>query len=424
MNPVPRALYVHVPFCRRRCFYCDFPIAVLGEWQPVRGNRPDGQPDPTAPRQAIDGGSSGRVRAYVADLLQDIAQTHAQFPSRSLTTVFLGGGTPSLLSVEQLAAILEAIDRTFGLEKGAEISIEMDPGTFDRPKLAGFLAAGVKRVSLGVQAFQDELLAVCGRSHRVAEITKAIATIQDLAVENWSLDLISGLPHQTAAQWQESLHRAIAAAPTHLSVYDLIVEPKTAFAHRYHPGVAPLPSDRQAADFYRQAAQTLRAAGYQHYEISNYARPGYACRHNQVYWHNLPYWGLGSGATGYVDGARRARPRRLADYGEWVARGGKEAELAAATEPAETRTDRLLDTLMLGLRLAEGIGRDRLHEEFGPEFAAAAWAAIVETVQPMVDRGWVSLQTEPEARLALRDPEGFLLSNQVLSSLFNRLTRL
>lgn len=442
---VARSLYVHIPFCRRRCFYCDFPIAVLGDFQTIRGDRSDGQPDPSAAKRPSDGGNSRAVAQYVDTLIQELAQTADRDRTQvvPLDTVFFGGGTPSLLAVDQLARILAAIDRHFGLAAAAEISIELDPGTFDRTKLAGFLAAGVNRFSLGVQAFQDNLLAACGRSHRLADIETAIDLLQAAQVTNWSLDLIASLPHQTADDWQDSLDRAIAAEPAHLSVYDLIVEPKTAFARRYQPGVAPLPSDDQAADFYRQASAQLRSAGYNHYEISNYARPGQECRHNLVYWRNQDYWAAGLGATSYIQGDRQARPRRMADYQAWVAAGCPTEPIDAIAAPALTaqattidhapdqpidpqvdpQVDRLLETLMVGLRLARGVERSQLITDLGDRFGAAAWDRTITAIKPFVAQAWVAIETDPAPRLYLTDPEGFLMSNQVLAHLFDRLPR-
>lgn len=426
-----RSAYVHVPFCRRRCFYCDFPIAVVGEFRPVRGGDPSGPPDPLAPKVPLSGENSGAIAQYVTLLGQEIETVAAQGRSSSnasnslepLETVFFGGGTPSLLSPEQLGFILGLLDRHWGIAAGAEVAIEMDPGTFDRAKLADFVAAGINRVSLGVQAFEDELLAACGRSHRCADVDRAVAAIAAVDLNNWSLDLIAGLPHQTIERWRWGLERAIALGPPHLSVYDLTVEPGTPFGKWYEAGCAPLPSDRATAEMYRCASEVLRGAGYHHYEISNYARSGFECRHNRVYWHNRPYYGFGMGAASHLGGGRFTRPRNRAAYGDWVAGG-----CAIAADPT-TETDRLLETLMLGLRLAAGLSVATLRDRFGP----AAIAAIETVLKPHRDRGLVvalddrgtaldpTIALGDSDRIALTDPEGFLLSNQVLSDCFEAL---
>lgn len=364
---------------------------------------------------------------YVTNVVREIAVTAMPIEQPlPLATVFFGGGTPSLVPTSQLARVLSALEDTFGIATGAEIAIEIDPATFNAATLADYRALGINRVSLGVQAFQDELLAACGRSHRVEDIWAAIAAVRASGIENFSLDLISGLPHQTPAQWAESLEMAIAAEPTHLSSYDLTVEAVTPFGRQYQPGASPLPDDETTAQMYRDARQRLTEAGFEHYEISNYARAGYQCRHNRVYWENCPFYGFGMGAASYVGNVRALRPRTREAYFAWV------EQLATGTLPPVLETtprDRLLETLMLGLRLAEGMELDALAAEFGEEVLAA----IAACLRPYADRGWVEaispageplsfeLPLLPPGRLRLRDPEGFLFSNVILSGLFEQL---
>ncbi|MBD2153787.1 radical SAM family heme chaperone HemW [Leptolyngbya sp. FACHB-16] len=380
------AAYIHIPFCRRRCFYCDFPISVVGDTR--RGE------------------NSGAIAEYVTHLCQEIQQTSVAGPP--LETIFFGGGTPSLLAIAQLETILNTLQQKFGIAPGAEISMEMDPGTFDRTHVEGYEAAGVNRVSLGVQAFQAELLQVCGRTHQPEDIPVALDLVRQAGIKNVGIDLISGLPQQTLEQWEESLRRAIALSPTHLSVYDLIVEPGTAFARQYRPGEGPLPPEETAAQMYRLAQHLLTAAGYEHYEISNYAQPGYACRHNRVYWENRPYYGFGMGAASYVGGQRFTRPRTRQSYYDWL-QEGMVVDAAVATTG-----NRLLDALMLGLRLADGINLTTLKQEFGDEVVAL----ILKTLTPYEGAGWVERPQLEQVRLS--DPEGFLLSNTILAALFER----
>lgn len=350
------------------------------------------------------------IQRYVEILRSEILATPPG--DRPLETIFFGGGTPSLLSVPQLAKLIDTVDRRFGLADDAELSIEMDPGTFDLAKLRGFLDAGITRISFGAQAFQDELLAVCGRSHSVADIYAAYDLLERAGVENVSFDLISGLPHQTPQQWQDSLDRAIALRPAHLSLYDLIVEPKTVFSRRYDADAAPLPDGDTAAQLYRTAQQQLTAAGYDHYEISNYARPGLACRHNQTYWYNRPYFGFGMGATSYTSGRRLARPRTRAEYADWVRdyirHGG------SFDAPTVSEADFVLETLMLRLRLAAGIS----HEELRQNLSGETRDRLERAIAPDVQSGWV---VRDEAGIRLSDPEGFLFSNTVLAQLFETL---
>jgi oxygen-independent coproporphyrinogen-3 oxidase len=386
VSGIPSAAYIHVPFCRRRCFYCDFPISVLGD--------------------RLRGETSGTVSEYVEMLCKEIAI--APDFGQPLETIFFGGGTPSLLSVQQLQRILTALKQKFDISPSAEISMEIDPGTFDLAHIQGYRSAGINRVSLGVQAFHTDLLQVCGRSHTVADIFAAVELIHQVGVPEFSIDLISGLPHQTLDRWQECLEKAVAIAPTHISIYDLTIEPGTAFGRYYKPGAAPLPTDEMTVQMYRMAQQILTGAGYEHYEISNYAKLGHQCRHNRVYWENRPYYGFGMGAASYVEGKRFTRPRKTKEYYQWVETGCViDCEV---TSPDEI----LLETLMLGLRLAEGVSLEVLAEQFGED--------KVEEIRKCCDlyfeKGWMEVVGE---RLRLTDPDGFLFSNVVLAKLFAEL---
>jgi oxygen-independent coproporphyrinogen-3 oxidase len=380
---MPTSVYLHIPFCRRRCYYCDFPVSVVGD-------RARGETNPA-------------IADYVNILCQEIKL--ASSFGAPLQTVFLGGGTPSLLAANQVEQLLQALDQQLGLATNAEISLEVDPGTFTLTQLQAYRAAGVNRLSLGAQAFQDQLLADCGRSHTVSQIEQAVEIIQQAGFSNFSLDLISGLPGQSLEQWQASLDQAIALMPTHLSAYDLVLEPGTVFGKRYQPEDIRLPTDHTSAQMYRLAGSTLAAAGYQHYEISNYAQAGWQCRHNRVYWLNQPYYGFGMGATSYITGQRFSRPRTRREYYEWIKTG------AAIAIPAVTLLDEWLETLMLGLRLSEGLALADLQAKF-----SSAW---VTRLQPLLaaasDRGWLKISAD---RIYLTDPEGFLFSNQVLRSLW------
>jgi putative oxygen-independent coproporphyrinogen III oxidase len=374
------------------------------------------------------GDNSGAIVQYINGLNQEILTTPTS--GQPLQTVFFGGGTPSLLSVGQLEQVLKVLDQQFGIDSSAELSIEIDPGTFDLAQLQGYLAAGINRVSLGVQAFQQELLQACGRSHTADDVYAAVELIRQAGVSNFSLDLISGLPHQTLEQWEESLQQAIALNPTHLSVYDLIVEPVTAFGRQYKPGAKPLPSDEMTAQMYRLADQVLSSAGYEHYEISNYAKTGYQCRHNRVYWENRAYYGFGMGAASYVQGQRFTRPRTRREYSQWVEELGRNGGAIAC--PQTPTSEILLDTLMLGLRLAEGLRLADLAQQFG----SAAVDQILITLKPYFRQGWVELfdtetcclvepefevnQFSPTLSLQLSKPEGFLFSNVVLTALFEQ----
>lgn len=383
---IPNSAYLHIPFCRRRCFYCDFPVSVIGN--------------------NLRGETSGTISQYVEMLLQEIALSPVV--GQPLMTIFFGGGTPSLLSTQQLAQILSALEQRFGISTGAEISMEIDPGTFDLVHIQGYRFLGVNRVSLGVQAFEEDLLQMCGRSHSVSDIFASVDLIRQVGIPDFSLDLISGLPHQTLDRWEDSLAKAVAIAPTHISIYDLTIEPGTAFGRYYKAGDQPLPSDQTTVNMYRMAQQILTKAGYEHYEISNYAQPGHQCRHNRVYWENRPYYGFGMGAASYIEGKRFTRPRKTKEYYQWVENGC--VIDCHVTPPDEV----LLETLMLGLRLKEGVSLSMLAEKFGDKKVEE----ICTCLQPYHQKDWVKIDKK---RLFLSDPEGFLFSNIVLSALFRDL---
>lgn len=377
------AAYIHIPFCRRRCYYCDFPIFVIGD--------------------RLRGEISAGIQKYIANLAEEIKNTNIY--GRDLRTVFFGGGTPSLLSVDQIHQVLTVLDKRFGICKDAEISMEVDPGTFDLVDISGFCHAGINRISLGVQAFQKELLQFCGRSHTREDIFMAIEMIRQVKVPEFSMDLISGLPHQTLAIWQNSLEHSVEIAPNHISIYDLTIESGTAFDRYFQSGNQPLPEDGTTVKMYCLARQILTDAGYEHYEISNYSQTGHQCRHNRVYWENLPYYGFGMGAASYLEGKRFTRPRKTQQYYQWVKDGCiMNCEVTSSGEM-------LLDTLMLGLRLAEGVGMEMLAEKFGGE----NMEKIRKTLKPFIEKGWVHIVG---GRIKLSDPEGFLFSNMVLSVLF------
>lgn len=378
---IPSSAYVHIPFCRRRCFYCDFPTSVVGDQR--------------------NGNNSGTIALYVEKLCEEIDLCN-NF-GKPLRTIFFGGGTPSLLTVSQLERILERLDRQFGMLPDAEISMEIDPGTFNLEQIQGFKSVGVNRFSLGVQAFQAELLKACGRTHTVEDIYISIDLICQAGIENFSLDLISGLPHQTIEIWQDSLARAIALSPTHISTYDLTIEPQTPFGKQLKPGEKPLPSDELTADLYRFAQRTLTNAEFEHYEISNYAKPGYQCQHNRVYWENRSFYGFGMGATSYLKGDRVSRPRKLREYYDWIGKPQSDAEI--------TKTDLMLDSLMVGLRLQEGIDLEQFRERFGE----SAIAQVLQCLAPFQRTNWIEIMPK---NLRLTDPEGFLFSNVILTKLF------
>ncbi|KAJ3701699.1 hypothetical protein LUZ61_005404 [Rhynchospora tenuis] len=409
----PTSAYIHLPFCRKRCHYCDFPIVALGS----SSSQPGYDNDP-------------RISNYIQVLIREIKATKLESDIQPpLETVFFGGGTPSLVSPHLIASLLDVLKSKFGLSDEPEISIEMDPGTFDNKKLSEMIELGVNRVSLGVQSFQEELLQVCGRAHALKEVYEAIEMVSSCeGLENWSMDLISSLPHQTERMWEESLKCTVDAGPTHVSVYDLQVEQGTKFEQLYTPGVFPLPTDVQSADFYKMASKTLTEAGYNHYEISSYAKDAYQCKHNLMYWQNKSFYGFGLGSASYTNGIRFSRPKRLNEYVEWVQRL-EVGTVGYGTGDVEVK-DMAMDVVMLSLRTARGLDL----KEFGKEFGWQLASKLCEAFRPFVDRGLVVPLDQDRIVLSsdefelgkgertyfirLSDPDGFLLSNELISVAF------
>ncbi|KAJ8553986.1 hypothetical protein K7X08_024664 [Anisodus acutangulus] len=415
----PTSAYVHLPFCRKRCHYCDFPILALGSSSPQSNDDP-------------------RILNYIDILCREIKATSITPSNKksTLETVFFGGGTPSLVPPKLVSLVLDTLDVKFGVSHDAEISIEMDPGTFDAVKLKALMKLGVNRVSLGVQAFQEELLKSCGRAHGVEEIHEAIDIVGSCGVENWSVDLISSLPHQKPHMWEQSLSLTIQANPTHVSVYDLQVEQDTKFGSLYTAGEFPLPSENQAADFYRMASEMLRDAGYEHYEISSYCKSGYQCKHNYTYWTNKPFYAFGLGSASYLNGLRFSRPKKLKDYMGYV-QNLENGLVNCCQDSKVDAQDIAMDVVMLSLRTAKGLDL----KSFGKAFGSSTILSLCEVYKPYIESGHVvcldeqrreiiaeefsSLLSEGDkidevlAYIRLSDPDGFLLSNELISLAFN-----
>ena len=400
---LPRAAYLHIPFCHRRCFYCDFPVVPLGD-------RADGAQGPGA----------ASVAAYLALLHQEIALARQGPP---LSTVYLGGGTPSLLTPAQVGALLEALQQRFGIAPGAEITLEADPASFDRHRLLGWLAAGINRISLGGQSLDDGVLAALGRRQRRTDVVEAAAWLDAAkgrgALRSWSLDLIQGLPPfsgarapaEVLAHWHQQLRQALALGPPHFSVYDLIVEPGTVFARQQERGQLRLPDEDLGADLMEATARVLRQAGYGRYEISNYALPGHASRHNRVYWSGAGWWGFGLGATSALGGKRQARPRTREQYAAWIEAGAREGELGGGKDGdgplgAGPPIDELL---MVGLRRREGVPLRQMLGQQG--FDRQAESELRLRLAAFEQRGLLRVEG---GRWRLQDPEGLALSNAVL----------
>ncbi len=320
---------------------------------------------------------------------------------RRARTIFFGGGTPSLLSATQIERLLHACRRAFAVDEEAEITLEANPGTLDQEHLTGLRAAGVNRLSMGAQSFDAELLRTLGRIHSPADIRQAVYSARAAGFTSINLDLMFGLPAQTIEHWRETLNQALALHPEHLSLYSLIIEEGTPFYTWTQEGKI-IPADEDlCADMYEYADERLQAAGYENYEISNWALPGHQCRHNLTYWHNLPYLGMGAGAYSSFGGRRFSNVLEPLEYIRLLkARLRPEAD-------SETvgRVQEMTETAFLGLRTAMGLHLPTFEQRFGEPFAQF----VGERLHVIGEAGLVE-QTQDWLRLSKR---GRLLGNKV-----------
>lgn len=365
-------VYLHVPFCLSKCPYCDF-CSFPGS------------------------GDEDRER-YVAAVIREIAER--DYPNRPATSVFFGGGTPSLLSAGQFERLLSAVSEKHPLSGEAEITFEMNPATADREKLRALRSLGFNRVSIGCQSTNEEELKALGRAHTAKGFFDAYEDVLASGFGNVNVDLMYGIPAQTADSFQKTLDAVLSLAPTHLSAYGLIIEEGTPFFERRDS--LGLPGDDVEADLYAMAQKKLRDAGYVHYEISNYARPGYECRHNLLYWREGDYAGYGLAAASHFGNVRTTNTRRMSSY------------LPAPAAATEEKTviegaDAEYEYIMLALRLSEGIDEDVFRRRFGQYFKSKYEAKLA----PFFARG---LLVSDGKRTALTD-EGLYLSSALLREL-------
>ncbi len=391
MRPEPLSLYLHVPFCSLKCAYCDFNSYA---------------------------GLDDLVEPYCDALGQEIRLWGKVAGERPVPTIFFGGGTPSLLPLPQIERIMAALRDSFALEEDAEISLEANPGTVDLDYLLRLRAAGVNRISFGVQSFHDDELASLDRIHSADEAAECYGWAREAGFERVNLDLIYGLSEQPMERWQQTLERAIDLAPDHLSLYALTVEEGTKLAYDIDHGRMPEPDVDQQAEMYEWSCERMARAGYQQYEISNWCRPGHECRHNLVYWRNGDWLGLGPGAHSHWGGYRFAdvySPRRYIELVNETAASGIDASVGArellrrmrqVTYIEEQSPEAAMaDAAILGLRLNEGIDLAQFEQRYQTELDSAYGPVISEMTA-------AGLLGRSNGRLHLT-PRGRLLANEV-----------
>jgi oxygen-independent coproporphyrinogen-3 oxidase len=395
-NPVetPRALYCHIPFCVSRCHYCDFVTYA---------------------------GLEARLPAYVAALCQEVVEVGERTPlGLVIDTVYLGGGTPSLLEPASLQQLGAAIQRAFRIRPEIEFTLEANPGDADAGRLQAARDIGVNRLSLGMQSADDRVLGFLGRRHRQADTVSSVRLARRLGFDSLNLDLIFGLPGQSLETWRGSVEAALALEPEHLSAYGLSIEAGTPLHHWIERGLVEQPNDDEAASQYEWLERRLDAAGFKHYEISNWARgdigedgiPRFASRHNVTYWGNRPYLGLGAGAHGYANGLRYTDVPMVGEYIQRLSQqaGSIAFPLSSAAE-SWTRVgpeEAAMDTMLLGLRLTErGVDMGEFRERHGEE----AWQRVARPLARLCEDGLLEwLEAGRRIRLTGR---GRLLANRV-----------
>lgn len=330
-------IYIHIPFCRSRCSYCDFATGMY---------------------------SAAMAERYVLSLINEIGSWREVEPPENVDTIYFGGGTPSLLSPAQLEALLNAVRERFTVSADAEVSIEINPGSVTHEALAAFRGLGINRASFGAQTFDDGELARLGRSHTSDDTRRTFRYLRDAGFDNISFDLIAGLPGQTMAGWRRNLDEAFSLRPEHLSFYLLEVHQGTPLAKHIREGIQPQPDEDLAADMYEVMLDRAPEAGYEHYEISNLCLPGLAARHNTKYWTAAPYYGFGCSAHSYDGGFRRwANERDLVRYIEMIEQDRK----AIVDETRLTKADRQAEAVFLGLRMMQGFSFTEYQQVFGAD---------------------------------------------------------
>ena len=370
------SIYIHIPFCATKCYYCAFNTYTFHKEQ---------------------------AKAYLTALRTEMELYAAE--TDPLQTIFIGGGTPSILSANALAQLFADIYQHFQITPDAEITIECNPGTVDAEKLRVMQDNGVNRLSFGLQAMQDDTLKQLGRIHTVVEFLESYHLAREHRFKNINIDLIFALPDQTMEAWHHTLNEVIALEPEHISAYNLVMEETTPFYEWWQAGELQLPTEDIEADMFQYTIQTLTSHGYTHYEICNFAKPNHFARHNLVYWDNQPCIGLGVGACGYINGMRYANIRGIAPYINKLSKRNKPiADTEHLTGDAEKA-----ETLMLALRKREGISLDAYQNRFNEDIQDT----FGDTLKKWIDQELLE-RTATHLRLT---PRGLFLANEIFIEL-------
>ena len=345
MQKKPTSAYVHIPFCTQICYYCDFSKVFIK-------NQP--------------------VDSYLEHLLEEFQSYDIQ----KLRTLYIGGGTPTALSASQLEVLLKGLTKNLDLSVLEELTIEANPGDLDADKIAVLKNSAINRVSLGVQTFDDKMLKKIGRSHLEKDIYENIDRLKLAGFDNISIDLIYALPGQTMEQVKDNVAKAIGLDIPHMSLYSLILENHTVFMNRMRRGKLPLPKEELEAEMFEYIIVELERVGFEHYEISNFSKPGFESRHNLMYWDNAEYYGIGAGASGYVNGVRYKNHGPIRHYLSAVEEGN-----ARITEEHLSQKEQMEEEMFLGLRKKSGVSMARFEEKFGRSFDGLYGEIVRDLVQ-------------------------------------------
>ncbi|MBP2622376.1 radical SAM family heme chaperone HemW [Streptococcus oricebi] len=345
MHKKPTSAYVHIPFCTQICYYCDFSKVFIR-------NQP--------------------VDLYLEHLIAE----YQSYNIKKLRTLYIGGGTPTALSAAQLEFLLRELTKTLDLSSLEELTIEANPGDLDPDKIAVLKDSAVNRVSLGVQTFDNRMLKQIGRGHSEQDIYDNIAALKLAGFDNISIDLIYALPKQTMDNVRENVAKAISLDIPHMSLYSLILENHTVFMNRMRRGKLPLPKEDLEAEMFEYIIAALEQAGFEHYEISNFSKPGFESRHNLMYWDNAEYFGLGAGASGYLDGVRYKNHGPIRHYMEAVERGQ-----ARVQEEVLSQAEKMEEEMFLGLRKKTGVSIQDFEAKFGQSFQALYGQVVADLIE-------------------------------------------
>jgi oxygen-independent coproporphyrinogen III oxidase len=371
---VRNAAYIHIPFCEHICHYCDFNKVFLK-------NQP--------------------VDEYIEALLDEMRLTMKQSPIEQLRTIYIGGGTPTALSAEQLKRLFIGMREILPMEDLLEFTVEVNPDSSEEEKLTVMREAGVNRLSIGVQSFDKELLDHIGRTHSSDSVYDAVTRSRQAGFNNISLDLMFGLPYQSVAQFIDTIEKACALGVEHISAYSLKVEEKTVFFNRQRKGKLSLPREEDEVRMYEELQERTKAHGFTQYEISNFAKPGYESNHNLVYWKNEEYFGFGAGAHGYVNGVRHQNIGPVPKYLQSLTKG----ELPYLREHTVTKVEQIEEAMFMGLRKLDGVDLADLSTRYGVDLAKL----YARQLNDLNERGLI---THENNRVKLTD-EGLLLANEV-----------